>query len=61
MAKNFKCADMGKDCGWTAKADSMSELTKKIFVHADSKHNVKQIPYNRKIKIASCIKDDQII
>ena len=61
MAKSFKCADMGKDCDWTAKADSVYELLKKIFVHADTEHNVKQIPVQRKAKIASSIQDDQLI
>ena len=61
MAKSFKCADMGKDCDWTVKANSTYELIKKIFAHANSKHNVKQIPVDRKAKIASSIRDDQII
>ncbi len=52
---------MGKDCDWSAKENSVFELMKKIFAHADSKHNVKQIPVERKAKIASCIKDDQLI
>jgi len=55
--KSFKCADMGKDCSWTAKADSLSELVEKIFRHAAISHNVKQIPVYRKYKIASSIKD----
>ncbi len=52
---------MGKDCNWTAKTDSVSELMEKILAHADIKHNVKHIPVERKAKIASSIKDDQII
>ncbi len=56
--KSFKCADMGKDCRWTAKADSLSELVEKIFRHAAISHNVKQIPVYRKYKIASSIKDE---
>ena len=59
MTKSFKCADMGKDCSWTAKANSTYELMEKIFAHADSNHNVKNIPVVRKAKIASSIKDDQ--
>jgi len=61
MVKYFKCSDMGKDCEWTAKADSTYELMKKILVHADINHNVKQIPVERKAKIASSIIDDQLI
>ena len=61
MVKSFKCVEMGKDCDWSAKANSTYELMKKIIAHADSKHNVKQIPVERKAKIASSIKDDQLI
>ena len=61
MTKSFKCADMGKDCNWSAQTNDLYELMKKIFLHAKSKHNVKQIPVERKAKIASSIKDDQLI
>ncbi len=53
--------DMGKNCDWSAKADSTYELMEKIIEHADSIHNVKKIPVERKAKIASSIKDDQRI
>jgi len=61
MVKSFKCMDMGKNCDWSAKANSTYELMEKITEHANSIHNVKQIPVVRKAKIASSIKDDQII
>lgn len=52
---------MGKDCGWSAKADTTSELMKKIIEHADTKHGIKQIPVHRKAKLASTIKDDKFL
>jgi len=51
---------MGKDCDWSAKANSTYELMEKITEHAYSIHRVKQIPVQRKAKIASCIKDDRL-
>jgi predicted small metal-binding protein len=61
MVKSFYCEDMGKDCGWSAKADTTSELMKKIIEHADTKHGIKQIPVHRKANLASTIKDDKFL
>ena len=56
MAKSIKCADLGIACGWSAKANSETELIKKIAQHAEQ-HGFSQIPFEWEAKIKSAIKD----
>ena len=38
MAKSISCSDAGKDCGWSATAESEEELMSKVAEHVKSDH-----------------------
>jgi len=58
MTKSFKCADVGKNCDWSAKADNEDELMQKIAEHADHEHDIKEITEELKAKVKASIKDE---
>ncbi len=35
MTKSISCADAGKDCGWSATAETEEELMNKVAEHAN--------------------------
>jgi predicted small metal-binding protein len=53
---SFKCKDIGMDCPFEAKADSVPELMKAIAAHAASVHKMKDVPPDMMMKIKSVIK-----
>jgi predicted small metal-binding protein len=53
---SFKCADLGMDCKWTAKAKSKDDLMKKIAEHGKSAHNMTTIDPDMMKKIDGLIK-----
>ncbi len=53
---SFRCKDIGMDCGFETKADSMETLMPKITKHASEAHNMKQIPEDLKKKVSAAIK-----
>ena len=57
MTKSFKCADLGKDCDWSTRANNVYDLMRKISWHAEHKHDIKEIPEKLKEKIKVSIKD----
>jgi len=44
MAKSIRCSDAGKDCSWSATAESEEELMSKVTEHVLSNH--KEIELN---------------
>jgi len=44
MAKSISCSDAGKDCGWSATAETVEELLKQVTEHVLSHH--KEIELN---------------
>jgi len=44
MAKSISCSDAGKDCGWSATAESEEELMSKVTEHVLEEH--KEIELN---------------
>ncbi len=44
MAKMIKCADLGNDCGFEAKAETMEELMGMVAKHAKDVHGLASIP-----------------
>ena len=44
MAKSISCSDAGKDCSWSATAESEAELMSKVTEHVLSNH--KEIDLN---------------
>lgn len=53
---SFRCKDIGMDCGFEAKADSMDALMPKITKHASDAHNMKEISADLQKKVSEAIK-----
>lgn len=53
---SFRCKDIGMDCGFEAKAESMEQLMPKITKHASEIHNMKEISEDLKQKVSAAIK-----
>jgi predicted small metal-binding protein len=57
MAKYIRCKDVGVDCDFEARADTMDELMMKCAAHAKSAHNMTEIPDDLKEKVVAAIRD----
>ncbi len=57
MAKSISCSDAGKDCGWSATADTEEVLMSQVKEHVLAEH--KEIELNEKsiTSIKSLIKE----
>ncbi len=53
---SFRCADIGMDCKFAAKAITKNGLMKKIQDHASDVHKITSIPDDLNAKIESAIK-----
>ncbi len=53
---DFKCKDIGMECGFEASAWTEGGLMKKISVHAAEVHNIKEISPDLMDKIKKAIK-----
>ena len=58
MAKSISCKDAGKDCNWSASAESVEELMSQVTEHVLAEH--KEIELNSKniTSIKSLIRED---
>jgi len=52
---SFKCADIGMDCTFQAKAITKNGLMKKVADHASNVHKITTMPADLKAKIESVI------
>jgi len=57
MTKSISCADAGKDCGWSATAETEEELMNKVAEHAKAEHKDMEITPEVVTKIKSIIKE----
>ena len=57
MAKSISCADAGKDCGWSATADTEDELMQKVAEHVQADHKDLELNEENTAKVKSLIKD----
>jgi predicted small metal-binding protein len=53
---SFRCADIGMDCRFVAKAITKNGLMKKVQDHASDVHKITSIPDDLRAKIESAIK-----
>jgi predicted small metal-binding protein len=53
---SFRCKDIGMDCGFETKADSMESLMPKITQHAREAHKMNEISEELKKKVSAAIK-----
>jgi len=57
MAKSISCSDAGKDCGWSATAETEEELMSKVTEHVISDHKEIELNDESISGIKSLIKD----
>lgn len=57
MAKSISCLDAGKDCSWSATADSEEELMNKVTEHVLSDHKEIELNAENISGIKSLIKE----
>ncbi|MCV0430225.1 DUF1059 domain-containing protein [Nitrosopumilus sp.] len=57
MAKSISCSDAGKDCGWSATAESEEELMEKVTEHVIAKHKEIELNSESISSIKSLIKE----
>jgi predicted small metal-binding protein len=57
MAKKFKCADIGMDCGFETTANTTEQLMPNIANHAKTAHGMAEIPKDILAKVQAAIKD----
>ena len=58
MAKVLRCKDVGMDCDFVARAETEEELLKKAAEHAETTHNMKEIPEDVLAKVRAAIQDE---
>ena len=57
MAKSISCKDAGKDCGWSAKAETEEELLTTTIEHVKESHPELQLGEELTKNIKSLMKD----
>jgi predicted small metal-binding protein len=57
MAKKFKCADIGMNCGYEETTNTTEQLMPKIAAHAKNAHGMTEVPKEIMAKISAAIKD----
>ena len=58
MAKVLRCRDVGMDCDFVARAETEEEILKKVAEHAQTVHNMDEIPEDVLAKVRSVIRDE---
>jgi predicted small metal-binding protein len=57
MTKSISCSDAGKDCGWSATAQTEEELMSKVTEHVKEEHKEIELNSESISSIKSLIKD----
>jgi predicted small metal-binding protein len=57
MTKSISCSDAGKDCGWSATAQTEEELMGKVTEHVKEEHKEIELNSESISSIKSLIKD----
>jgi predicted small metal-binding protein len=58
MAKVISCRDVGVDCDFTARGNSVDEVMTVLAKHAKNAHDMKEIPAEIVVKVKSAIRDE---
>jgi predicted small metal-binding protein len=58
MAKVISCRDVGVDCDFTARGESVEELMSVLEKHAKDVHDMQEIPAETVTKIRAAIRDE---
>ena len=57
MAKSISCSDAGKDCGWSASAETEEDLMAKVTEHVLAEHKEIELDADSIAGIKSLIKE----
>jgi predicted small metal-binding protein len=57
MAKSISCKDVGMDCDFTAKADTLEELMQAAAAHAKEAHGLDSIPAEMMPAVQAAVRD----
>jgi predicted small metal-binding protein len=57
MAKKFKCAAIGMNCGYEETANTTEQLMPKIAAHAKAAHGMSQIPKEVLAEVQAAMKE----
>ena len=58
MAKTIRCRDVGVDCDFTAKADTLDELMQVTAKHAKEAHGFDSIPPELMPVVQAAVRDE---
>ena len=58
MAKSISCKDAGKDCSWSASAESLEELMSQVTEHVLAEHKEIELNSENIANIKLLIKED---
>ena len=58
MAKSISCKDAGKDCNWSASAESVEELMSQVTEHVLAEHKEIELNSENITSIKSLIKEN---
>jgi predicted small metal-binding protein len=58
MAKVLRCKDVGMDCDFEVRATTEEEILQKAAEHAQTAHNMKEIPPDVVTKVRAAIRDE---
>ena len=58
MVKSISCKDAGKDCNWSASAESVEELMSQVTEHVLAEHKEIELNSENIISIKSLIKEN---
>lgn len=58
MAKVLRCRDVGMDCDFVTRAATEEEILKQAAAHAQTAHNMKDIPAEVVAKVRAAIRDE---
>ena len=58
MSKVLRCRDTGMDCDYEVRAETEEEILKKAAEHAQTVHDMKEIPEEVAAKVRAAIRDE---
>ena len=57
MAKEMRCADVGMDCDFVARAETTEELMGQVAAHAAEAHGITEISDELAAQVQSVVRD----
>ncbi len=57
MAKYIRCKDVGEECDFEARAETLNELLSQCSEHARSAHGIAEIPQELREKVIGAVRD----